>query len=432
MTKTRILVVGDSIRLVRKAHSALDDAEVVYSQKPSQFDPAILPECDQLLLVDYQHVPTIEVLVKGLHGLTPFTRIVTQTEAAQLIAGHLNDELGLTGNSARTTRLLHDKAAMRALLNERGIGSVPFLLNPARDELRDFVTANGAAVVKPTKGSGSLGVRRIHSPAEADEAWAWCESFGIGEFLLEKLLVGPEISVESFSAGGEHTVIAVTDKDTEGGTVEIGHVVPAPLAEDDLAAVRDMTVRLLDAVGLQDGPTHTELILTGDGPRIIESHTRRGGDFINDLVRMVYGVDMEEATYRLAGPADPLAGSHPARGAAAVRFLTAEPGRVTAVTGLEEAAALDGVAEARVDVRVGDVVPELRWSEDRCGHVIVHADDAEAAVKLARRAADHIMIKTEPAVEEPSPRPATLARILGGFDEVLDPFDTDTATPSGE
>ncbi|WP_232234621.1 ATP-grasp domain-containing protein [Actinoplanes sp. N902-109] len=395
--------------------------DVIYLQKPSQFDAALVPVCAQLLLMDYQDVPAAEALVAAVHRLRPVARIVTQTEAAQLVAGHLSDVLGIPGTSGRTARLLHDKAAMRELLRNDGAGSVPFLRNPSRAQLLAFVDEHGGAVVKPTKGSGSLGVRLIGSPAEAEQAWDWCERFAIGDFLVEKLLTGAEVSVESFSRGGRHTIVAMTAKDTDGGVVETGHVVPAPLDQATLASVAEVTVGLLDAVGLTDGPAHTELILTAEGPRIVESHARRGGDRINDLVALVYGVDLEAATYRLAGTSDPLAGLHPARGAAAIRFLTAEPGTVTGVTGLAEARARAGVVEAAVSVRPGSVVPELRWSEDRCGHVVVHAEDAATAVRLARSVADSIVITTVAGTLPPPQE--TLADLLRPFDEVLDPFD---------
>jgi len=428
MGKPYVLVIGDSIRLVAKARSA--GADVVYAQKPSQFDPALIPHCQELLLVDYQHVPTIEGLIRALHDQRPFTRVVTQTEAAQLVAGHLCDTLEIAGNSGGTASLLHDKAAMRALLAERGIGPVLFVANPTRDQLHEFVSTNGPAVVKPTMGSGSLGVRRIGSPDEVDEVWAWCQEFAIGDFLVEQMLVGAELSVESFSVRGRHTVIAVTGKDTAESVVELAHVVPAQVSDTDRARVEELTVALLDAVGLTDGPAHTEVILTAEGPRVVESHCRRGGDRINDLVRLVYGVDLEEATYLLAGSTDPLAAAHPPRGAAAIRFLTAGPGVVTGVTGLAEARATEGVVEAQVGVEPGAVVSELRWSEDRCGHVIVRAPDAEAAVRLAREAAERIVITTAPADAGTAPRPDTLADLLDPFDEVLDPFGPQRAAHS--
>ncbi|MBV6701281.1 ATP-grasp domain-containing protein [Kitasatospora aureofaciens] len=425
MSATRILVLGGKAGIVRKA--AALGFEVVHVQKPSAFDPEVVPHCSQLLLVDYQDVPTVTALVRALHERQPVARVFTQAEAAQAVAGHLADALGLPGNGARTTRLLHDKPALRALLNAEGIGPVPTLTNPGREELRDFVKTHGAAVLKPTMGSGSLGVRKIGSVDEVDPAWAWREEFGLDEFMAEQLLVGEELSVETFSVGGRHRVVAVTGKDTGGGVVELGHVVPAQINAEELDAVRELVTAVLDAAGLVDGPAHTEMILTADGPRVVEAHSRRGGDRINDLVRLVHGVDLEEATYRLAAEADPLPGTCPAEGAAAVRFLVAEPGLVTSVTGVEDAESAEGVVQVDVQVAVGDTVHELRWSEDRCGFVMVRAADAVTADRLAREAVARIRITTEPLAGTAGGR-ATLGDLLGEVDEVLDPFAA-TCTP---
>ncbi|MFB7558661.1 ATP-grasp domain-containing protein [Streptomyces brevispora] len=419
MSATRVLVVGGKAGIVRKAAGL--GFEVVHIQKPSAFDPDVVEHCAQLLLVDYQDVPTVTALVRVLHEQRPISRVFTQTEAAQAVVGHLTEALGLPGNSARTTRLLHDKPALRALLNERGIGPVRTLTGPAHAELRDFVKAHGAAVLKPTMGSGSLGVRVITSPDEVDGAWAWREEFGLTDFMVEELLVGDELSVESFSAAGAHTVVALTGKETGGGVVELGHVVPARIGDADLAAVRDMVVALLDAVGLVDGPAHTELILTADGPRVVESHSRRGGDRINDLVRLVHGVDLEESTYRLALEENPVPAGPAADGAAAIRFLVAEPGVVTSVSGVQEAEAADGVVQVDVQVAAGDTVHELRWSEDRCGYVVARGADTGTAVRRAREAAARIVIATEPAAGGARPQ-ATLGDLLEEVDEVLDPF----------
>ncbi|MFC7472571.1 hypothetical protein ACFQVA_41595 [Actinomadura keratinilytica] len=67
----------------------------------------------------------------------------------------------------------------------------------------------------------------------------------------------------------------------------------------------------------------------------------------------------------------------------------------------------------------GDTVHALRWSEDRCGHVLVRAADAATAVRLAREAADRIAITTEPLGHRTED---TLGDLLREVDEVLDPF----------
>ncbi|MFE1877754.1 ATP-grasp domain-containing protein [Streptomyces sp. NPDC059496] len=420
MTGPRVLILGGKAGIIRKA--AALGLEVVNVQKPSAFDPEVVPHCDQVLLVDYQDVPLVTALVRSLHEVRPVVRVFTQTEAAQVVAGHLTDVLGLPGNGAGTTGLLHDKAALRALLNDRGLGPVAAEAGTTEQALRAFVVRHGAAVIKPTMGSGSLGVRKIHSVSEVAAAWAWRESFGIEDFVVEELLVGEEVSVETFSAEGEHVVVAITGKQTDGGVVEVGHVVPAGLGPRESAECEALVVAVLDAVGLADGPAHTEMILTADGPRVVESHSRRGGDRINDLVRLVHGVDLEEATYRLAGPLAPLPDALAGDGAAAIRFLVGRPGLVTAVSGVEEAESAEGVVQVDVHVEPGDTVHELRWSEDRCGYVMARAQDAATAVRLACEAAARVVITTEVTEAAKAGSRATLGDLLVEVDEVLDPF----------
>ena len=46
------------------------------------------------------------------------------------------------------------------------------------------------------------------------------------------------------------------------------------------------------------GPTHTEIVLTESGPRLIETHLRFGGDSIWDLVTDATGVDLVKNQWR--------------------------------------------------------------------------------------------------------------------------------------
>ncbi|MFE9631400.1 acetyl-CoA carboxylase biotin carboxylase subunit family protein [Streptomyces sp. NPDC006463] len=82
--------------------------------------------------------------------------------------------------------------------------------------------------------------------------------------------------------------------------VELGHVLPAPLDPAAREAVEAHVTRVLDALGVEFGPTHTEIVLTDDGPRIIETHLRVGGDEIFNLAKDATGVDMIDFQARQA------------------------------------------------------------------------------------------------------------------------------------
>ncbi|MGW1811171.1 ATP-grasp domain-containing protein [Streptomyces sp. NPDC002078] len=325
------------------------------------------------------------------------------------------------------THLLHDKLALRARLNAQGIGRVAAERGSSLDALAKFIGRHGAAVVKPTMGSGSLGVRKVLSASEVAQTWDWLIAFGVRDLMVEELLVGAELSVETFSVGGRHSVVAITGKDNGGGVVALGHVVPAALSRREASAVTDVTLRMLDAVGVTEGPTHTEVILTADGPRIVESHNRCAGGYINELVELVYGVDIEQLTYSLALAPGPEHVQVAGRGAAAVRFLTPPPGRVEEVQGVDEARDAPGVVKVDVTVEPDQEVSPLRWTEDRSGAVVVRGDDSAVAALRARQVAESIKIRT---TARDGSHAATMVDLLAHAHEVLNPFSDATEAVS--
>jgi len=218
----------------------------------------------------------------------------------------------------------------------------------------------------------------------------------VDRFVLEEFVDGPEISVEAFSSGGRHVVLAITEKLLAGtGFVEIGHALPARLHPSVAAHVRRATECLLDTIGLRDGPSHTEFRLCDGVPRLIETHNRVGGDRIHDLVQAATGVDQDSLW--IGGPTGILPALSEAptvRVAAATRFLLAEPGEVVAIEGEDEVRAHPDVIGLDLAVGVGDRVRPLRTSWDRVGQVLVTAPTTERAVALADELAGRIRVVT--------------------------------------
>ena len=406
----RVLVVGGRLAHVRKAREL--GLDVIHAQYPDGYDRGHWPYVDQALLLDYGDVDRLLPLVRALHEAYPFQAAVSLFELGLLPAARINEALGLGGTSMATVELLLDKWRMRRHLAARGISPVASAVGRSARDVREFVQAHGLPIiVKPIRESGSLGVFRIRDAADVDAVAAQFRSLdgrwsarelsradSFDEFLMEEFLDGPEISVETLSFGGRHVVVAVTDKEIGGpGFVEIGHSQPSGRAAETLREVTRLVTDFLDAVGLRDGPGHTEVKLTSRGPRIVESHNRVGGDRINELTEIAYGVDMERHALGAGlGVVEPLTGSPEPRGAAAVRFLTPEPGRVVEVTGVDAVRADPAFVDLQVEVAPGDEVPPLAWNEDKVGHVIARGATATEAITHSRRLAAAIHVRTEP------------------------------------
>ncbi len=372
--------------------------DVVLAQPPARLTPADLAVAPAILGLDYAAAPFADV-VRALHAHRPFDAVVSLTEPGLIPAAEINDLLGLRGTPARTARLLKDKAAMRARLDETGTGAVAWRACAGDDDVRRAVAEIGfPCIVKPVDGVSSIGIVRLEDQAGLEPGLARLRELGVKGTIVEEYLDGEEVSVEAFSFAGKHVVVAVTEKLIGANFVELGHVVPGRLTPERVDAAAEATARFLDAIGLTDGPSHTELKLTGRGPRIIESHNRVGGDSINLLVRAAYGVDLVELTYRWAvGLCEPLAQRPPAIGGAAIQFSTAAPGRIAAIDGFERVAAEPDVLAAAPYHRVGAVLGALTSSYDRTGFVAVRAADADAAVARAAELAASLRVTTVPA-----------------------------------
>jgi biotin carboxylase len=286
---------------------------------------------------------------------------------------------------------------MRKHLATQDAGTIPFGWAAGRDSLLEFGARAGYPfIVKPTDATASFGVLRVDSPGDVDAAWERIRAmlgnrtdrgstlFTVREFLMEAYVDGPEFSVESFSFDGRHVTVAITEKLVAPGLyTELGHTMPARLDAVAASAITDAVGRFLDAIGLTDGPTHTEVRVGPDGPVVIESHNRVGGDLINELTEAATGVDM--AGLAVGWPlrlVPELPSTVTAKAGACIRFLHRDTGVVAAVSGLDEVRAHPDVIAASITAAPGDAVRALRDNWDRLGYVAVSGPSAESAAAL--------------------------------------------------
>jgi biotin carboxylase len=401
----RVLVLGGRKPLLAKTRAM--GAEAWHVQRPAEYSADTSAEADVTLLADYTDLDTFLPLAAGLHQGRPFDAVVAIAENALLPAAELTARLGLRGPSVDAVRVLVDKWAMRGRLAERGVCPVASALGATPEDIRRFGRRYGYPLItKPVAGTGSYGVTLVTGPDRADAAATGFAETGASVFLMEEYLDGPEISVESFSFNGTHVVYALTDKLVGDGFIEIGHSVPGRHSDETYQTVSALISEFLDAVELHDGPSHVEVKLTARGPRVIEGHSRRGGDRINDLVNLVYGIDFEELMLSWAlGRIDAPVERPPAKGGAAIRFLSAPQGRVTAIDGPADVRAQPEVAELHVNYALGDHIGPVRWSLDRPGFVITTGDTTEEADRNAEVNAARIVFTTDSDVSRTAPEP---------------------------
>lgn len=369
-----LVVVGASAEVAQAAAALPGDVVHVRMPGASELgDGSAVRE----FAVDYQHGPSFRAFADGvLRGLSP-VGVVSSTELGLEPAAVAARRLGAVGVDPEVVRDTRDKLRMRRVL-ERVAPHLNPLFAAGDDEpgAVERLFGGGCPVVaKPAGGTGSHGVRLLR---EAEE------ELRRAGMMFERYVEGREFSVEVLSTGGRHRVMGVAEKRVgAGGFVEVAHVMPPPgLAGAERGLVVGAVEELLDAVGVVDGPSHTEVKLGDDGRvTVIETHTRPGGDGIPDLVRLTTGVDWRRAALGWALGEEPRAAEPVAKAAASV-FLTAPPGRVTRVGPAYVPAHVDLVGW-EVYVEPGDPVQPLRSSADRLGRALLAGGDGPVACAAA-------------------------------------------------
>lgn len=408
-----VLIIGGQAKLVLKAREL--GLDVVYAQYPKAFGAEHAAHVDLATLIDFGDIDRLLPVAKALHEVRPFQAAISMFELGLLPAAQINEALGLNGETVETTHILLDKARMRQVLAEKGVSPMATAVGRTAQDIHDFITAHGLPlIVKPIRESGSIGVFLISDASEVEDvvakyqllargAWTVGDLFStdsFGDFLIEEYLDGPEIGVETLSFDGRHVILAVTDKVELGGAtgfVELGLSQPSKCPPEGIEATKAVVRDFLDAVGLRNGASHTELRITSRGPRIIESHNRVGGIGINEMTMASTGIDIERyALGARLGVLEPLTKAPDLIGGAAVIMFDAEPGRVVAIDNLEAVRADPACTYLKLNVAVGDVVKPLNWNDDIVGYVVVRGVDADDAIAHGRRLAKTLIVRTAP------------------------------------
>lgn len=391
-----LVVIGANAEVAAAAETL--DADLVYVQSPDSAPPDLPGGLSgKLLTTDYRDPVGFAAFVDEVLAPLEPTAVVALTEYGLEAAALAGERLGTPGTPGDVVRTLRDKLLMRRTLAERAPDLNPaFAAGDDADGVARLFAAHPCVVAKPADGAGSSDVALVHG---LDELLA--ERLAAGT-LLEQFVGGTEYSIETLSDHGRHTVLGIAEKGTTTGFVELSHVMPPyTLLPRHRRLVEETVGRLLDVIGLTDGPSHTE-VKVEVGPAdpeqvritVIESHNRQGGDGIADLVRITRGVDWRRAAVGWAvGAGLPELGAQAP--AAATVFFTAAPGRVTAVEPRPELAH-GRIVHWSVTAEVGDEVRPLRSSEDRLGVAVLVADDPGSCAKAVAELTAMRIVTTEP------------------------------------
>ncbi|MEV0899959.1 pyridoxal-phosphate dependent enzyme [Actinoplanes sp. NPDC049802] len=376
---------------------------VLLTDDPDRYAGLAGADCE-VLVCDTGTVAGLRRSVQDRFRREEIAGVTTTSDFYVPMAAELTTWLGLPGNPVDAVTTCRDKAALRRVLDAAHVPQPRFATVTEAGAVDAAVAAVGLpCVVKPAGESGSTGVllcaTRQHAEDQVRDILAVRVNArglpAIRTALVEQYLSGAEYSVELFTWKGETRCIGITEKSVTGFPhfVEHRHVFPAALSPVVAARLESTARDAVRAAGIENGPTHTELRLTDDGPAVIEVNPRLAGGMIPELIRLATGTGILEQQLRVALGQAPEPVAEPVRYAAIQFLLATREGRLDGVDGTAEARAVDGVEHVAVTARPGATVRPPRDAYDRLGYVIASGDSptqvtktcAEAIIQLTAR-----------------------------------------------
>ncbi|HEY5293880.1 MAG TPA: hypothetical protein VIJ70_00215 [Gaiellaceae bacterium] len=345
---------------------------------------------DRRCILSTEDEPAIERLIGalGIDGV-----VSPGTDWPVGVAARIAERAGLPHPiSPQTAVAATNKLRQRERLAEAGVPQPRSWVVGGDDPLPEV---SGPVVVKAPDRQGQKGLSLVLDPAELPAAIETARGASRnGLALVEELVDGPEVTVVGFSVDGAFTALAVTDRivaEPPAFGVALAHVWPSHVG----GQAPDLAAAAVAALGIENGPSYTQLRIGSAGPQVIEVAARLGGGHDAELVHAAVGIDLNGLAID-AALGLPLVVPAPRRlaGGAVTRFLVAPPGVLQSV---EVPDGLEGVEQVRIYREPGFVLTPLRRGSDRAGAVLALGDSREQAVARADAAAERIRFLTADA-----------------------------------
>ncbi|MBC7459549.1 ATP-grasp domain-containing protein [Candidatus Saccharibacteria bacterium] len=223
--------------------------------------------------------------------------VISTYENYILPAAWIAEHLGVLGLPIATAEACTDKFLMRSLFD-----TAPEKISPAfatvtnETELRQFASDHSfPLILKPANLAKSLLVTKSSTLNEL--VANYMKSVNLLQTTYKKYAPNrrPKLIIEEFLEGSIHSVDAFVDArgipfvlnevvDYQTG-YDIGYddnfhysrIMPSSLLPEDVAALRHCATIGITALGMKNSAAHVEIIMTKEGPRIVEIGARNGG-----------------------------------------------------------------------------------------------------------------------------------------------------------
>lgn len=346
-----------------------------------------LHRVDYIHEVDTFNEQAVVDFVKEYHKEHPLTGVMSFAEFYVVQATAAAHAIGVPTMHPLAAKNARNKYKSRELCLQNGVPVPVSLLAGSVEEACQHAQAMGyPCIIKPCDGAMSIGVVLVNNERELRLSYdSYVNNrnygrnlYGSADVLIEEFAAGPLVSVEMVTYQGKDVLIGITDRRLVGFPyfVETGASFPVQLSNE--TEIVEAVSQGLRALGVDFGPTHTEVALTPEGPKIIEFNPRMVGGPVPEMIKYATGIHLPAEVLRMHMGEEPKLTATVSRGAASREFCSPVDGTLLEVTGLKELEGRPDILKSHF-IAAGREVSYPRSNFDWIGRVTVGGDDAAQA-----------------------------------------------------
>jgi biotin carboxylase len=359
-------------------------------------DAAGFAFCDESVLIDAKDADGhVQFAVDNADRLN-LLGVFAGSDVAVTVAA-VTEALGLPGIPLEVAKRTNNKGSMKERwLKDRiptPFGAEVQTLEEAQKVLRHIGLP---AIVKAVDNAASRGSMKIESESQLASALERAKAESkTRTAIIEQYLIGPEQSVETIVWNGRHYHIGMADREFgyHPYHIETSHIDPSRLSADVQRQIYQVVDAAADSLGIDFGPAKADMILTPQGPMILEMAARLSGGFHSQYTTpLSTGQDPIRAVMELAtgGSLNESLLAPKKQRVAICAGVFPPKGRISGIRGLEAARDIPGIEQVVVTRGVGDIVTDyvdngcrLCWIigvGDNVGHAQSVIDQARATL----------------------------------------------------
>jgi biotin carboxylase len=249
----------------------------------------------------------VEALVLQSHQAQPIDAVLCLLDIRLVDSAKLAKVLQLPHLNVQSAQLLRDKFSVRQRLAERGVPQQAFQLATSNEELLQAVQSMGLPVlIKPVDGYGSQNIVVLQEPEDLapwmtplNDMLPSHADYGLDvrandRLVVERFMTGQIVGCDTVTLNGQHQLLGVNEKlfyEPPSFAIAGGCFIPN---EGQFSVLEAYVKALLAAVDFDWGYAHIEIMLTAEGPCLIEINPRMVGAKIARLLTMALGVSVHQ------------------------------------------------------------------------------------------------------------------------------------------